>query len=97
MYAVYVFQMLSDETSWDLPEAAAHEPAVAQGVEEEDRDVQDALMHYVSCKVILLVILLFFGPRTAIVFFNAILTINFCTFCRCVCAIVLFVKVSKIT
>uniref|UniRef100_A0A3P8TAF3 cGMP-dependent protein kinase n=1 Tax=Amphiprion percula TaxID=161767 RepID=A0A3P8TAF3_AMPPE len=43
-------QWLSDETSWDLPEAAAHEPAVAQGVEEEDRDVQDALMHYVSCK-----------------------------------------------
>ncbi|XP_054866763.1 uncharacterized protein LOC129348963 [Amphiprion ocellaris] len=35
---------LSYETSWDLPEAAAHEPEVAQSVEEEDRDVQDALM-----------------------------------------------------
>lgn len=39
------------ETSWDVPEAAAHKPAVAvaQGVEEEGRDVRDALMQYLSC------------------------------------------------
>lgn len=39
------------ETSWDGPEAAAHEPAVAvaaQG-EEKGRDVRDALMQYLLC------------------------------------------------
>lgn len=39
------------ETSWDVPEAAAYKPAVtvAQGVDEEGRDIRDALMKYLSC------------------------------------------------